>query len=123
MHPRIIARTSVLAALLGCVDSLGLKILLVNARVVSRLCWERFHGGDWGSICEYPLLDPRRPDLGSQAESDAPRTLTIRMAQFLHTRDEYGLLAAKEDSTDRANLILFKKETEKYWRKGQLRQR
>ena len=64
-HPQARQRALVYAAVLGCVDQTGRRILLANMWTSARLPWQFFEGGDWlrirddflhDLICLIPLL-------------------------------------------------------------------
>ncbi len=55
--------------------------LCPHGYITTRVPWERFHGGCWWGICGYTLLDGRPGE--QQPQHKAPRTLSIRVAQWI----------------------------------------
>ena len=77
-------RAVVLAVVLGSVDQASKRILLCNISIVSKLCWERFHGGNYFDLLCSTLVDPNRPEKGAQKQHEVPRKVMIRASQWMH---------------------------------------
>ena len=80
---RALNRVRMLAAVLGGMDQHGRRCLFAHGYITARLPWERFQFGRWWEICKYTLDDGRPGEQQQQQQHKAPRTLSIRVAQWI----------------------------------------
>ena len=79
---QLLQRLTVFAAVLGCMDRGGFKVMLHHLRIAIRCRWEKFYDGDWRRICSEVYVDPQQPVLGEKAEK-VKKNLTRCVAHWL----------------------------------------
>ena len=112
--PVLTRRAVVLAVVLGSVDPVGKRILLCNISIVSKLCWERFHGGNYFDLLRFTLVDQNRPEKGAQKQHEAPRKLMIRASQWMYYSNKEIDREISLQDDDVAALTYLKDAVSKY---------